>query len=145
MGVSVCTRGSTCFLNDSYGGPKVSQQIQFAHGKFNLLMTISFYMLTAISIWSQQFQIWSWQFQYFNLLGTSHGHSLNRDNSGWGCIFKMAEDETMLFESLFYEGYEYQEIVQILPIPKIGTFEVYLKWTQGIPQMYPKRYFWGIP
>ena len=26
----------------------------------------------------------------------------------------MAEDERMLIESLFYEGYEYQEIIQIL-------------------------------
>ena len=76
-----------------------SRQIQFAHGNFNLLRANS---------------ICSRQFQYFNLFAASHGHSLNRGDWGRGCVLKMVEDERMLFESLFYEGYEYKEIVQIL-------------------------------
>ena len=51
-----------------YGGPKVSQQFQFAHGNFNLFRAISicsrqfqfvqgnFNLLTAISIYPRQFQ-----------------------------------------------------------------------------------------
>ena len=56
----------------TYGGPKVSRQIQFAHGKFNLLKANS---------------ICSRQFQYFNLLAASHCHSLNRRDWGQGCVF----------------------------------------------------------
>ena len=48
----------------------MSRQFQFAHGSFNLLTAVSI-SLTAVSIWSRQFQFRSRQFQFahgsFNL------------------------------------------------------------------------------
>ena len=84
-----------------------SWQIQFAHGKFNLLTAISicsrqfqfahgnFNLLTAISICSRQYQ-------YFNLLAASHGHSLNRGVWGWGCISKMTAKTRECYSNLCF-------------------------------------------
>ena len=59
---------------DFYGGPKVSRQFQLHHGNFNLTTAIST-SLTAISIWSRQFQLHSRQFQFgHGNLNFTHGN-----------------------------------------------------------------------